>query len=111
MTLISIVSGIGTCIFTFYKIKSKRPELLKLAKITTIDNNNEITTYNWNLIQSIFIRCIAFGSAVFILSNAVIFVILETWYVDSRSVGVLAIVFGVFVFKEFDKFVTGIIRP
>ena len=103
--MVSIASVILSCIFIFYQIHRDKPTLLKLARII-ITETDDPTTYNWNLILTIILSCIAFGSGVFILSNVVVFIIIGIWYVDARSVGILAVVFAVFMFKELNKFVT-----
>lgn len=103
--IVSSISLIGSCIFIFYQIHKHKPTLLKPARIIT-DKNDEPTTYNWNLILTVILSCIAFGTGVFILSNVVVFIGVGIWYIDARAVGILAVVFAVYMFKELDKFVS-----
>jgi len=54
---------------------------------------------------------LAVGVGISILVNVVvIFVIFEVWNFDPRSIIVLAIAFGITVFKENDQFVTKLLK-
>jgi hypothetical protein len=68
------------------------------------------TTYNWNLIIAIIVRCSSFAGGIFLVSNVVIFLITGSWYVDSRSIGILTMAFVILLFQSFDRFVTGIMN-
>lgn len=104
-TSISVIAIIISCVLVFYRVSKKKPTLLKPAQMKTSDIDDP-TTYNWNLILTIIGSCVAFGTGIFILANVAVFIAFGIWYIDSRAVGVLAVVFGIYMFKEFDKFVT-----
>ena len=108
-TVFGGIAFITSSIFVFYRVHKKKPSLLKPAQIITTESDEQ-TTYNWNLILTIIATSIAFSAGVFILSNVVVFVAIGEWYIDSRAVGILAVVFGIHMFKEFDKFVTKLLK-
>lgn len=108
--LISIIVGVisfgGSCAFALGKIKKNKPEFLRLAKIS----NDGGTTYDWGLIGNVIFVSMAFASGSFLLANVVLFLFTGIWSIPAESIGVLAIVFGIYMFKEFDRFVTSTIK-
>ena len=108
-----IIIGIifsSTLLYVFLKIHSKNPSLLKPSLISHENTNRLETTYEWNLIISIFIACFTFALGIGIVSNLVIFMLTGKWYINSESTFVIVIVFIFFAFRELDKFVTSIFK-
>lgn len=79
--------------------------MLKPAQIVT-EGSEESATYDWNLILNIIGKCVAFATGIFIFSNVIIFLVIGTWYIDQHSVVILAVVFIIYLLKDFDKFIT-----
>jgi len=91
--------------FAFIKIHKANPNLLRCARIQRKRTDRQ-TTFDWELIIAIIVACFAFAGAIFIFSNAMIFVAFGKWYIDAKSVVIMAIVFMIFSFQGFDRFIT-----
>jgi hypothetical protein len=103
-----IVGGLAfgfALLFLLIKINKYNPSLLRPARIRTEELNGE-TTFNWNQIGSIVSGCFYFGVAIVVLFNLMIFSIFGEWYIDRQSSVVIVIAFAIYVFREFDKYVT-----
>jgi hypothetical protein len=103
--MIGIATFAISMVFALIKIHRANPNLLRRARIQ-IEKTDRPTTFDWQLILAIFTACFAFAGATFIFSNAMVFVAFGRWYIDAKSVGILAIVFMIFAFQGFDGFIT-----
>ncbi len=99
-----------TILYVFFKIHRKNPSLLKPALIKDENIDNSETTYEWNLIANIFIICLTFAVGIGIVSNLIIFMFTDKWYINSESTFVIIIIFIIFTLREFDKFVTKLFK-
>jgi hypothetical protein len=111
LVIIGVMSFIIANAFVFSKIyrnnpSSLRPLRLRTEKLQTIDN---ASTFNWNLIRRIILECLKFATGIFILCNLLTYLIFGVWYVDSKSVVLIVIVFAITLFQDFDKFVTSLL--
>ena len=88
-----------------YWIKVNGSQTVQITGSIILEDTIEVKK-GWNLIGSIIISCMAFASGSFLLANVVLFIFTGTWNIPAESVGVLAIVFGIYMFKEFDRFLT-----
>jgi hypothetical protein len=106
---VTILSGIGafvvSSVFSFYTIHKRKPDLLKPAKIQETPTD-EATTFNWNVILALFVACATFAAGIWAFSGIVVFMVYGRWYLDTTALIIMTIVFLIFVFREFDRFLT-----
>lgn len=109
-SLISYLLGgiifVASSALIFYRIHHCRPSMLKAGYA----RQGRDTTYNWNLIMTVIVRCSSFAGGILLVSNVIIFLITGSWYVDSRSIGILTMGFVILLFQSFDRFVTSIMN-
>jgi hypothetical protein len=100
--IISILSTIGIFCFLVYFLNKKKPALLKKSLIQTHDTS-PTTTFNWETILALLLGSIAVGSGVYTILGVIVFIIYKELILDGTSIGIMAIVFLVFVGQELDK--------
>lgn len=89
------------------RVARKKPYLIRHARSSGSDAD---TTYNWNTILGIIGNCAALAGGVFIISNALIFIITGQWQIDPRSLALLVVAFAVLLLQSFDRFVTKLLK-
>ena len=100
---ISIISALFVCGFITYFINRKKPQLLRKSLIQTNETDNT-TTFNWDTILAIILASVTFGGGVYTILGVIVFIFYKELYLDGASIGLMAIIFLVFVGKELDKF-------
>lgn len=89
------------------KVARSRPYLIRYTRSSA---ENSDTTYNWNTILGIIGNCTGLAGGVFIISNALIFLITGEWRIDPRSLALLVVAFAVLLLQSFDRFVTRLLK-
>lgn len=103
--IISILAAIGIFCFLIYMINKKKPALIR--KSLVLEQKNEIdTTFNWDTILAIVIASTTFGAGIFTILGVLVFIFYKELYLDGSSIGIMTIVFMVFVGQELDKFLS-----
>jgi len=103
---IGIVIFFASFIFIMYKIKKNKPSILKPEKITI----SEETTYDWEIIKSIFSNCLIFAGGFYIISNVIVFIVLHEWYTDPIVLAATAVIFAFYHLQTFDKFYSRLMK-
>lgn len=89
------------------KVARSRPSLIRHVRSSTSDSD---TTYNWNAILGIVGNCTGLAGGVFIISNALIFLVTGQWQIDPRSLALSVVAFAVLLLQSFDRFVTRLLK-
>jgi hypothetical protein len=106
---LSIIVFVAAFSAVILYIAKRKPCMLK-SQSATVNILENGTTYNWPLIFGIVENCIKFSGGVFIVTNVIVFLVFGQWYIDPRTVGVLATAFAFLLFQSFDKFVTKLVK-
>ena len=108
---IGVLTFIVANLYVFLRIRKENPSSLRPLRLRTERHEKEDngSTFNWNLIRRIILECLKFATGTFILSNLLAYLLFGVWYVDAKSVGLIAIVFTITLFQDFDKFISDLL--